>query len=158
MSEKMDYDDLDLKSVDQGEIESLLTAMREIKGKKIIALNYTNQIAIFDMDEFGMIGYADTHETMFRTIIENAMLLVGGLIIRSFRDTLFNDLPKQNVYGVVFNMNTWFGLDASGALSLYRLYKNDISKNALPANKNAVLFHFPPENNVVFVDFPSRSK
>ena len=153
MSKIMNNEDMDPKRVDQGEIESFLKAIRKIKGKKIITLNYANEIAVFIMDEFGLIGYDDTHNTTFRTMIENAMLLVGGLIITSFTETLVNDLPKQNVCGVVFNENTWFGLDASGALALYRMYIYAITKNARSAVRNVVLVHFPSENNVVFVDF-----
>jgi len=154
MCEKMDNADLDPRRVNPGDIEALMHAIRKINGEKIISLDYLGEIILFKMDEFGLIGFDNIDEALFRTNIEKAMYLVGGMIIRSFTETLDKDLPKYNISGAVFNDNHWHGLGAEGIKALYRLYIHAVTQQALPDSRNFILARFPRENNVVFVDFP----
>ena len=91
MCEKMDNADLDPRRVNPGDIEALMHAIRKINGEKIISLDYLGEIILFKMDEFGLIGFDNIDEALFRTNIEKAMYLVGGMIIRSFTETLDKD-------------------------------------------------------------------
>jgi hypothetical protein len=136
------------------EIESLLDAILNVPGDKIITLIAHDRSEPFSIDigADGNIGYEDFHKSLFDAKLLTAFSCSGGVIIRQFlalkvERVMPNGkkmwIPRKNIYGVMIGNGGWKGLTENEV-------KNAHCTNAETGEP------LTPEENVAFQKFPIK--
>lgn len=131
------------QKVAQTEAETLLNAIRSIKGYKIITLVYSERYSQYEMDENGKFVEEEMDEILLCAKLLGAMSAGGGLTVRSVANTTVNGLSIFNMCGASLRERTWRGVSAE---------KMKISYNTDAKTGKRL----PEESNVMFIDFSDK--